>query len=66
MNFSELLIAYRAMKRMSQVELANKLEVSHNVITRWETGKTKPHKTTEYRVRSMLEKEVAKCQSEER
>lgn len=66
MNFPELLIAYRAINRLSQAELAKRLGVNTNTVFRWEKGETMPHKTTEYRVRTMLEKEVAKCQSKER
>ena len=44
MDFKDKLIYVRAKLNLSQVELAEKLNVSFPTISRWENGKTRPTK----------------------
>ena len=42
MGFQERLKELRIAKNLSQMQLANKLEISQSAIAKWELGKTEP------------------------
>ena len=42
MNYSEIIKELRQNKCLSQMQLANKLNISQSAIAKWELGKTEP------------------------
>lgn len=54
MNIIEKLEKYRLENRITQEELAEKLEVSFATVNRWFNGRTKPNKIQEYQIKKLL------------
>ena len=56
MNIIEELEKYRLENRITQEQLAEKLEVSFATVNRWFNGRTKPNKIQEYQIKKLLGK----------
>lgn len=54
MNIIEILEKYRLENRITQEQLAEKLEVSFATVNRWFNGRTKPNKIQEYQIKKLL------------
>lgn len=54
MNIIEELEKYRLENRITQEQLAEKLEVSFATVNRWFNGRTKPNKIQEYQIKKLL------------
>ena len=54
MNIIEKLEKYRLENRITQEQLAEKLEVSFATVNRWFNGRTKPNKIQEYQIKKLL------------
>lgn len=59
MTIIDRLENYRLENRISQQELAKKLEVAFSTVNRWLNGKVKPNKIQSYHIENLL-KEGAK------
>jgi len=46
---------YRLENRVSQKELADKLNVAFSTVNRWFNGKTIPNKTQQYHIKKLLD-----------
>ena len=51
---------YRLENRISQQELAKKLDVSFATVNRWLNSKTKPNKIQEYHIKKLLSVDLRK------
>ncbi len=49
---------FRLENKISQQELAKRLQVSFSTVNRWLTGKTKPNKIQAYHIEKLLKEEV--------
>ncbi len=54
MDLIKRLEVYRLENRISQQELAKKLDVSFATVNRWLNGKTKPNKIQEYHIKKLI------------
>lgn len=57
MTLAEKVIKYRAENNISQYELAKMCGLDRAAIARIEHGDRNPRKTTEYKIKSVIEKE---------
>ena len=54
MDLIERLENYRLENRISQQELAEKLDVAFSTVNRWLNGKTKPNRIQSYHIQKLL------------
>jgi transcriptional regulator with XRE-family HTH domain len=54
MNIIKQLEIYRLEKKMTQEELAKKLDVAFSTVNRWFNGKSKPNKIQLYHITKLL------------
>jgi len=54
MKIIQRLEEYRLENRISQEELADKLQVAYSTVNRWLTGKNKPNKIQTYHIEKLL------------
>lgn len=54
MDIVQKLEAYRLEHRISQEDLAKKLEVAFSTVNRWLNGKSKPNKIQTYHIEKLL------------
>ncbi len=54
MGLIEELEEYRLENRITEKELAKKLRVSYNTVSRWFTGRFKPNKIDTYHIKKLL------------
>ena len=55
MNFEEKLRTYRKEKNISQEQLAEKIGVTRQAVSRWETGKSLPDIHTLHKISKILD-----------
>ena len=60
MDIVKKLELYRLENRITQQELAEKLEVAYSTVSRWFSGKTTPSKIQQYHVEKFLQKKTGK------
>lgn len=58
MDIVKRLETYRLENKISQQELAKRLQVSFSTVNRWLTGKTKPSRIQAYHIEKLLKEEV--------
>ena len=56
-NLIEQLETYRLENKISQEELARKLDVAFSTVNRWLNGKAKPNKIQMYHIQKLLTKQ---------
>jgi len=54
MKLIERLEIYRLENKISQEQLAEKLEVAYSTVNRWLNGRTKPNKIQSYHIEKLL------------
>lgn len=56
MNIIKQLEAYRLENRITQIDIARRLDVAFSTVSRWFNGKTKPNKIQQYHIEKFLNK----------
>lgn len=59
MDIIKQLEEFRLEKKISQEELARKLEVAFSTVNRWFNGRSQPNKIQEHHIRKLLNKHTA-------
>ena len=59
MNYGEKIAELREINNMSQKDLADRLAVSRELVSKWETGKTVPDRATKEKLAEIFGEEEA-------
>jgi transcriptional regulator with XRE-family HTH domain len=60
MDIVRQLEEFRLENKMSQEEIAHKLEVAFSTVNRWFNGRSRPNKIQTYHIKKLLEHQVKK------